>query len=100
MTVPIAVRPVTMRHLITLTDDRGIFEHAKFAQPRFSHGYCTDDNARLLIVAARDEGQSYASHSLSHIAMQFLLDAQCDDGGIRNRMSIERIWMDEPCDHD
>ena len=32
--------------------------------------------------------------------MQFLLDAQCEDGGIRNRMSIERIWMDEPCNQD
>ena len=51
MTIPIASRPITMRHLITMTDDRGIFEHAKFAQPRYSHGYCTDDNARLRVVA-------------------------------------------------
>lgn len=100
MTIPIASRPITMRHLITMTDDRGIFEHAKFAQPRYSHGYCTDDNARLLVVASRDEGRSFASRSMAHIAMRFLLDAQCDDGGIRNRLSIERIWMDEPCNHD
>lgn len=100
MTIPIASRPITMRHLITMTDDRGIFEHAKYAQPRYSHGYCTDDNARLLVVASRDQGRSFASRSMAHIAMRFLLDAQTEDGGIRNRMSIERIWMDEPCNHD
>ena len=100
MTVVGPASTVSMRHLITLTDDRGIFEHAKFAEPRFSHGYCTDDNARLLIVAARDEGRSFASRSLAHIAMQFLLDAQAGDGSVRNRMSMERIWMDEPGNQD
>lgn len=100
MTSSELTRTVSMRHLITLTDDRGIFEHAKYAEPRFSHGYCSDDNARLLIVASRDEGRSFASRSLAHIAMQFLLDAQCENGGVRNRMSIERIWMDEPCNQD
>jgi len=89
-----------MRHLITLTDDRGIFEHARFAQPRYGHGYCTDDNARLLIVTTRDEGRTFASRSLAQIALQFLLDAQQEDGSIRNRMSIERIWLDEACTHD
>ncbi len=100
MTIPIASRPVSMRHLITLTDDRGIFEHAKGTQPRYAHGYCTDDNARLLVVAARDEGRSYASRNLGHIAMQFLVEAQCDDGAFRNRMSMERLWLDEACTHD
>jgi len=100
VTIPIASRPVSMRHLITLTDDRGIFEHAKGTQPRYAHGYCTDDNARLLVVAARDEGRSYASRNLGHIAMQFLVEAQCDDGAFRNRMSMERLWLDEACTHD
>jgi len=100
MTIPITSRPVSMRHLITLTDDRGIFEHAKGSQPRYAHGYCTDDNARLLVVAARDEGRSYASRNLGHIAMQFLVEAQCDDGAFRNRMCMERLWIDEACTHD
>lgn len=100
MTIPIASRPVSMRHLITLTDDRGIFEHASFAEPRYGHGYCTDDNARLLIVTARDEGRTFASRSLAQIALQFLLDAQQEDGSIRNRMGISRIWLDDACTHD
>ncbi len=47
-----------LRHLSRMTDDRGILEHAEFEHPRFEHGYCTDDNARLLVVAARDNAET------------------------------------------
>jgi hypothetical protein len=87
---------VELRHLSHLTDDRGIFEHAKGISPRFSHGYCTDDNARLLVVAVRHKESPDGSHILARVAARFLLDAQSDDGLIRNRMSFERLWLDEP----
>ena len=41
-------------HLLHLTDRRGTFEHACFAEPRPEHGYCTDDMARVLVVATRE----------------------------------------------
>ena len=41
-------------HLLRLTDRRGTFEHALLAEPRPEHGYCTDDMARVLVVAARE----------------------------------------------
>lgn len=93
-------RRASMRHLVYLSDDRGILEHAKGSRPRYSHGYCTDDNARLLIVAARDKGRSLGSNVLAHISMQFLLDALVEDGRIRNRLSFERIWQDDPSSND
>ena len=31
-----------------MTDDTGIFQHAKYTVPDRDHGYCTDDNARAL----------------------------------------------------
>ena len=34
-----------------MTDSMGIFQHAKFTAPNLSEGYCTDDNARALILA-------------------------------------------------
>ena len=37
-----------------MTDERGTFEHAVFAEPRPEHGYCTDDMARVLVVASRE----------------------------------------------
>lgn len=85
-----------LRHLMRLTDDRGIIEHAQYSHPRFESGYCTDDNARLLIVAARHHCNCPDAQTLARIAARFLLDAQRHDGLIHNRMSFERIWQDVP----
>lgn len=91
---------ISLRHILWMTDDRGLLEHAEGTVQRFSNGYCTDDNARLLIVATRDEGRSLGSNELSQIAMQFLIDAQQEDGTVRNRMSYERIWLDNASTED
>ncbi len=45
MSVPTAS---VLDHLERLTDRRGLFEHADGTVPREEHGYCTDDNARML----------------------------------------------------
>lgn len=79
-----------------MTDDRGILEHAEYEHPRFEHGYCVDDNARLLVVAARDDGENADSILLARIAARFLIDAQRIDGQIHNRMSFDRMWIDAP----
>ena len=89
-----------LRHLSRLTDDRGILEHAKYEHPRFEHGYCTDDNARLLVVTARDNAENPDSALLARIAARFLIDAQRQDGSIHNRMSFDRIWIDSPSTDD
>jgi hypothetical protein len=85
----------TFRHVARLTDDRGILEHARLCEPRFAHGYCTDDNARLLLVSARDDGMASEARVFASIATNFLLDAQQSDGTFRNRLSFERVWLDE-----
>lgn len=94
------VQHAELRHLSRLTDDRGIFEHARGIHPRFSHGYCTDDNARLLVVTLRHQDQDSDAVILARVAARFLLDAQADDGRIRNRMSFERMWTDQPSHDD
>ena len=33
-------------HLVSMADERGVFEHALFSAPRPEHGYCSDDMAR------------------------------------------------------
>lgn len=89
-----------LRHLVRLTDDRGIIEHALYAHPRFESGYCTDDNARLLIVAVRHDCNCPEAQTLARVAARFLLDAQRHDGLIHNRMSFERLWQDVPSSDD
>jgi hypothetical protein len=38
-------------HMLNMTDDTGILQHAIFSVPNASEGYTTDDNARALIVS-------------------------------------------------
>ena len=46
--------PVSFAHLFRLSDRGGLFEHARFTEPRPEHGYCIDDIARGLVVLARE----------------------------------------------
>ncbi len=42
-------------HLVRMTDDTGLLQHAVRSAPDRRHGYCVDDNARGLLVALRSE---------------------------------------------
>ena len=83
-------------HLLRMTDRRGTFEHARFAEPRPEHGYCTDDMARVLVVATREPNADGEVNGLARVAMQFLNDAQSYAGTCRNRMDSRGAWGDEP----
>ena len=83
-------------HLISMTDERGTFEHALFREPRPEHGYCTDDMARVLVVVAREPGATPALHHLAVLSLRFLLEALEPQGKCRNRMNRRGIWDDPP----
>jgi hypothetical protein len=83
-------------HLMRLTDRRGTLEHAKIDEPLPEHGYCTDDVARVLVVATRDLGTDYALNGLAGVALRFLNEAQALTGACRNRMDSTGKWIDEP----
>jgi len=87
-------------HLLRMTDHRGTFEHARFSQPRLEDGYCTDDVARVLVVAAREPDSGGDVHRLARVAVQFLNDAQTFAGKCRNRMDSTGRWTDEPATED
>ena len=50
-------------HLFRMSDSTGIFQHASFTVPNFAEGYCTDDNARALVLAldAEKTGARFAA---------------------------------------
>lgn len=83
----------SLDHLDRLSDARGLFEHADGLVPRLEHGYCTDDNARMLAVTSREPDTGHAQR-LSRLALRFLRDAQSSDGHIRNRMDASGRWLD------
>jgi hypothetical protein len=84
-------------HLLTLTDDVGIVQHAHGIIPNRDSGYCVDDVARLAVVslalARRGGEQVWTSHLYRALAF---LHAATGDGGMRNFMSYDRRWLDEP----
>lgn len=83
-------------HLDALTDDRGLFEHARGAAPRREHGYCVDDVARGLVLTVREHAQTPQTERLSRTYFAFLAGAVAPDGRVRNRMSAAGRWLDRP----
>ena len=83
-----------------MTNHRGTFEHARIAEPRREHGYCTDDMARVLVVTTREPEASGPVKGLAGKALQFLNDAQSYDGYCRNRMDDAGRWIDQPTTDD
>jgi hypothetical protein len=86
-------------HLFCLSDSTGIFQHASFTVPNFSHGYCTDDNARALVLTLMLQQLGHNSPQLNaHAAtyMAFLNHAfDRARGRFRNFMNFGRNWMEE-----
>jgi hypothetical protein len=83
-------------HLVRMSDHRGVFEHARFDEPRRERGYCTDDVARVLVVTTREPDAPSDVRHLAGIALRFLADAQSLDGAYRNRMNRAGQWEDQP----
>ena len=95
-----ALPEMKLDHLKTLTDDTGILQHATHTIPDRTHGYCTDDNARALLVAAMGRkylpADSMCLDSLGSQYLSFLLYAyNVEAGRFRNFMTYARQWAEE-----
>jgi hypothetical protein len=84
-------------HLVRLSDDVALFEHADGAVPRPDHGHCVDDNARAFVVLARQPSLDRAQRGLLDRCLRVVLDAQAPDGRFHNRMGHpDHRWLDGP----
>jgi len=92
----IEVPEPSLDHLKRLTDDTGLFQHAKFTIPNRVHGYTTDDNARAVIAMAKYYAQYPEPEALQllDIYLSFILHSQNNDGSIRNFMNFDRTWVE------
>jgi glycosyltransferase involved in cell wall biosynthesis len=81
-------------HLLRMTDDTGIIQHATYSVPARESGYCVDDNARALIVALRADRvmPSPETKRLISTYLGFLHWAQASDGAFRNFMTYGRVF--------
>ena len=89
---------ISLDHLLRLTDSTGILQHAIHSLPDFSHGYCTDDNARALIVTVLFEDLELEARELARLSeiyascLQYAFnpDLKC----FRNFMGFNRTWLE------
>ena len=92
MTVP----EPPFEHLLRLSDETGVLEHARGAVPRRQSGYCTDDVARALVVISRQPSPPAEVSALGERCLAFLVHAQAGDGASHNRLGYDRRWEDQP----
>lgn len=82
-------------HLRAMTDELGVRERSHLSSPRREHGFCTDDNARALVVVSRQASSDSSAADLAAIYLRFILDARTDGGGFHNRRSTNGVWADD-----
>lgn len=91
---------LTLDHLLRLTDDTGLFQHAIFTVPNYNEGYTTDDNARALALTVLiEEKEGEMPVEVDRLACRYLaflwhaFDPQT--GRFRNFMAYDRRWLEE-----
>ena len=84
--------PPSFAHLERMTDECATFEHADHSSPRREHGYCTDDMARVLVVASREPEPSEPVRDLAAKALLFVAQAQGEAGDCLNRRDHQGRW--------
>jgi hypothetical protein len=91
------------QYLDVLTTEIGIMQHAQGTRPDPSHGYCTDDVARALVVDLlhqRELGWQAVHKSVARNVM-FLAEAlEGSTGRFRNLRRWDGVWLDAPGSED
>ena len=81
-----------------MTDSSGLFQHALFTVPKFSEGYCTDDNARAFILAVLLDQMEEEPENLRTLATTYaaFLHHAFDlrTKRFHNHLSFDRRWID------
>jgi glycosyltransferase involved in cell wall biosynthesis len=97
---PVELPELSLDHVERLTDSVGIFQHAAYAMPDYAEGYCTDDNARalLLMVLLESAGPDTPTRRMLATKYAAFMQYAFDPEGRRfqNFMGFDRRWRDEP----
>ncbi len=96
---PLDLPRMNLDHLMRMTDSTGILQHACYTIPNNHEGYCTDDNARALVLTVLLEELGKDSPELHRAAtryaafLNYAFNSQT--GRFRNFMSYDRRWMEQ-----
>lgn len=95
--LPLITLPeIKLDHLISLSDDVGLLQHACFGIPDRDHGYSADDVGRGLAALMTCYNQQKDEQMLPLIRtyVSFLYHSQTETGDFHNFMSYDRRFMD------
>ena len=94
---------VSRMHLDAMSDDLGIWQHARGAEPDPRHGYCTDDVARAIVVDvlhSRELRPVIFEGSLRR-SIRFLSEAfNPESGRFLNLRTADGQWLDADASED
>jgi glycosyltransferase involved in cell wall biosynthesis len=89
---------IKLDHLLQLTDGVGLWQHALYTIPDYRHGYCTDDNARALILTILLEELGMDTPEVRRAALTyaaFLNYAfEASNGRFKNFLGFDRRWLE------
>ena len=95
MTITRGVRVPVFDHLLALSDEHGLFEHARHDVPRPEHGYCIDDESRALVVLCREATLAPALQLLADRMLGLVAAAITPGGLCHNRHDASGAWTDK-----
>jgi glycosyltransferase involved in cell wall biosynthesis len=92
----------SLTHVLRLTDDTGIVQHAKYGIPNLKEGYCLDDNARALIMTIMlcQQKKNQEALKLLPVYLSYIQYMQKTDGNFVNFLSFDRRLTDEIASED
>src|SRR5207253_3291429 len=86
-------------HLVRLTDSTGMFQHATYTIPNFAEGYCTDDNARALLLTVLLEELGQGGAKVERLATSYAAFLQAafnpETRKFRNFLGFDRRWLEQ-----
>lgn len=88
--------PISRVHLLAMSDDIGMWQHASGSEPNTAFGYCTDDVARALVVDVlhRRGGETAELDRSMGRSLQFLRDGfDATSGRFLNMRASGGRWL-------
>jgi glycosyltransferase involved in cell wall biosynthesis len=96
---PLDLPRMNLDHMLRMSDSTGILQHACYSIPNNHEGYCTDDNARALVLTVLLEELGTDSPEVQQAASTYAAFLNYafnpESCRFRNFMSFDRHWMEE-----
>ena len=86
-------------HLVRMSDATGMLQHATHTIPNYDEGYCTDDNARALLLTVLLDELGQGGPEIERLATRYaaFLQAAFNPATkrFRNFLGFDRRWLEE-----